>query len=266
MLTGEAMGYLLPIMIVVGLWWLSTVFLLYRTGMPRSSSFMTLSVAVVGSLLGIFFILLSRGDYSVMGAYVAFVSALAIWSVHETSYLLGYVTGPRALACPPDVSPWRRFWYGVAASLYHEIAVVLTAGLIALMTWDSPNRVALWTFTVLWLMRWSAKLNIFLGVRNLHSEYWPPDLQYLGSYARQKNMNILFPWSVLGAATGVVLMVLAAIESADDPTQRAAMMLVASILSLALLEHLFLMLRIPDETLWRLGARSRSPGDLQEQP
>jgi putative photosynthetic complex assembly protein 2 len=44
-----------------------------------------------------------------------------------------------------------------------------------------PNQVGTGTFAVLWVMRISAKLNLFLGVRNLSEELLPPHLAYLGA-------------------------------------------------------------------------------------
>ena len=35
------------------------------------------------------------------------------------------------------------------------------------LTWGGANQVGTWTFLVLWVMRLSAKLNVFLGVPNL---------------------------------------------------------------------------------------------------
>ena len=36
-----------------------------------------------------------------------------------------------------------------------------------------PNQVATWTFALLWVMRLSAKFNLFLGVRNRGEEFGP---------------------------------------------------------------------------------------------
>ena len=44
------------------------------------------------------------------------------------------------------------------------------------------NRYGLWTFLVLWIMRQSAKLNLFFGVPNLGEQYLPAHLQEALSY------------------------------------------------------------------------------------
>ena len=126
------------------------------------------------------------------------------------------VTGPRPRACPAGASGSERFVLGVKASLWHELAIVATAALLAWLTWGAANTTALITFVVLWLMRWSAKLNIFLGVRNLHQEFWPDHLSYLGSYVGRRAANALFPLSMLAVGWTTVVLVVA--EYSPDPT------------------------------------------------
>ena len=251
------MDFVLPILFVLALWWLSTVVLLYRAGMPRQTYAATLAGAAAFAAAGIVAVIVTRDDAGTGAAYVAFAAALAVWAFLETSYLLGFVTGPRPMACPAGASTRERFAYGIRACLYHELTILAAAALLAVLTWSAVNRVALWTFVIVWLMRWSTKLNIFLGVRNLRHEFWPAHLRYLQSYARERTMNPLFPWSMLVALTLIVALAAAAIGAAQAPAERAGAMLLAAILALAALEHLFLMLRLPDDVLWRLGTRAR---------
>jgi putative photosynthetic complex assembly protein 2 len=231
--------------------------MLYRTGLPRHTYKRTLFAMAAIAAIGVVLVITSREDATAAGAYLAFLGAIAIWGLIEVSYLLGIVTGPRPRACPAGVSAWARFSYGVKACLYHEMSILASAGLLAALTWQAPNQVAIGTFVVVWLMRWSTKLNIFLGVRNLHSEYWPGHLQYLQSYARVRPMNVLFPISIAIAMTIVVALAGFAIGAEQSPYMRTAAMLLVTILSLAMLEHVFLMLRLPDDALWRLGTRAR---------
>ena len=251
------MTYIAPIVFVVLLWWASTVVLLYRCGQPRNTFPGTLVGTALAALLGLYLIWLGRGELTVFSAYASFTGALLIWAFHETSYLLGVITGPRPRACPEGAGIRERFKYGVQASLYHELAIVLTAVLIAAICWRSANQTGLLTFAILWLMRWSVKLNIFLGVRNLHHEFWPSHLQYLQSYARTRAMNAWFPW-VLAAAMLVGYFLFAAATGVDaHAAERTSAMLLLTILSLATLEHVLLMLPVPDALLWRIGTRSR---------
>ena len=142
---------------------------------------------------------------------------------------------------------------GVKTSLWHELAIVVTAlGLIAL-TWGAPNPFGAWTFTVLWLMRWSSKLNIFFGVRNLHEEFWPDHLRYLGSYVHTAPMNGFFPLSMLAAGAVLAWMIGQAGAAGSLAVDRTGWVLVGTLLGLAMLEHLLMFLRVPDAVLWRLA-------------
>jgi putative photosynthetic complex assembly protein 2 len=250
------MSYLLPILFVALLWWASTVLLLHRTLLPSTTYLRTLAGTSVLAVAGFAAVILTRDTATPLAAGIAFSGALAVWALLEASYLLGFVTGPRAHACPPGVSGFERFGYGVRASLYHELSLVAAAALLGILVLGAANTVAFWAFVALWFMRWSTKLNIFLGVRNLHGEFWPSHLQYLKSYARERPMNSLFPWSLLLIIAACALCLVDAIAAGNGFT-RTSSVLLGSILLLGLAEHLFLMLRISDDLLWRPATRSR---------
>lgn len=251
------MDIALPVGVAVAAWWLSTVVLIYRAGLPPASYRATLAGATAVMLLGVWAVVASRDDPGRGGAYLAFLGALAIWGWHEVSYLFGFVSGPRPSPCPEGCRGWQRFVYGLKTCAYHELAIVATAALIAAITWQAPNRVALWTYVILWLMRWSAKLNIFFGVRNFHAEFWPEHLRYLESFVRERRMNALFPLSVALAALGLGLLGIAAFEAEAASARRTGALLLATLLALATLEHLLLVMRVPDQMLWSPGLRSR---------
>ncbi|MFK7885460.1 MAG: putative photosynthetic complex assembly protein PuhE [Gammaproteobacteria bacterium] len=250
------MSIVLPIIVAIALWWGFTVAMLYRTGLPEASFPRTLTIATVLAFAGLVVIARTAEMSTTLGAYAAFAGALLVWSWHEISYFLGFVTGPRPERCPDDCSTGRRFVLGVQASLYHELAIVATGALLCMLTLGSPNRVGLWTYGILWAMRWSAKLNIFLGVRNLHMDLLPTRLQYLSSFVARASMNPLFPLSMLGATIGVALWV-SKILDASSMFVVTSSVLCATLLSLAMLEHVFLMLNVPDRALWRLGVGQR---------
>lgn len=248
---------MLPICAAAILWWLSTIVALYRTGLPERTYGVTLWLASIAAMGGMVALVYSVGTATSVNAYVSFAAALAIWSWHEISYFLGYVSGPRPQPCPPGLSGWQRFVHGVRASLWHELAIVATAALIAWVSLGQPNQVGLETFCLLWLMRWSTKLNIFLGVRNVHVEYLPSRLSYLGSYMARRRMNPLFPLSI---AAGVLLIGYwgsrgLAADASNFATSSG--LLLATLAALAMLEHIFLMLEIPDGKLWQLARTSQ---------
>jgi putative photosynthetic complex assembly protein 2 len=249
--------YALPVAFAIVAWWTSTIVLIYRVRLPGRTYPVTMAFATLAALAGLYAIAVSRGDTSAFGPYVGFLGGLALWGWLETAYLLGFVSGSRPEACPADVRGWQRFVRGVKASIYHELAVVATAAVLAALTWNADNRIGLWTFVVLWVMRWSAKLNIFLGVRNLHTEFWPEHLEYLESFTRVRSMNSFFPWSVAAAVLALFGLGWAAATAGDDTLARGGAMLLATLMALAILEHCLLMLEVRDDLLWRPATRSR---------
>ena len=125
-----------------------------------------------------------------------------------------------------------------------------------MLTWNTVNQVALGTFTLLWVMRLSAKLNLFLGVRNLGEQFLPAHLTYLPSYFRRRAMNALLPVVFVAASAVAVAMVLEA--PLLQGGARAANLLLASMLVLALAEHLLMVLPWQGTALWRWAMRRQA--------
>ncbi len=251
------MDFALPVVVGIIAWWASTVVVMYRAGLPERSYLNTLAGATAALAAGLIALFWSLYIGGAAGAYLGFVAGLLVWVWHEVSYLFGFVTGPNPVACPPGVRGWKRFVRGVATCMYHELAIVGTAMVLAIVSWGAANKMALWTFCVLWFMRWSVKLNIFLGVRNLHFEYLPPHLGYLETFVRRRNMNELFPLSILVSTSVLVAIVVAAFTAPDGSAAAVGAALLATLLGLAILEHTLLIVNIDDSFLWRLGTKSR---------
>ncbi len=241
---------------VVAVWWASTGLILWVGGLPKSTIWMSIGTATALAIAGLVGLWWSSRQQSNSAAYLAFGCAVAVWAWHELMFLLGIVTGPRKLPCPPDARGWRRFRYATAAVLYHEVALALTLLAVAALTWGAPNQAGAWTFLVLWVMRLSAKLNVFLGVRNLTESFIPQNLRYMLSYFRKARMNPFMPVSLLVA--GAVFVHLVAQSTSGDAADFVLVgrTLVATILGLAVLEHLFLALPVPDALLWRWATRT----------
>lgn len=241
-------------MLALGLWWLTTLLLLWRLRLsPTTFKFTFLTVTAICGLavLGFFY---SLERESVIAAFIAFASALGFWAWHEAVYFLGYLSGPRPKACPPDTNVGMRFVFGVGASLYHELAVIVTGLLMLLVSIDAANPLAVQTFVVLWVMRWSSKMNIFFGVNNLHQEFWPEHLRYLSSYVAHGRRNFFFPVSIV-TAIALAYWVFQGYGPATDPLfELTAVTLAMTLLVLACLEHVFLLVKVPDHLLWQLGA------------
>ena len=247
-----------PMLYTVLLWWFSTGVILYLNGLPRATHKWTMAGATVLLGLALCGVAVTASDTRVSGAYLAFTSSLMVWAWQEVGFLLGYVTGPRRSACPPGAQGWQRLRSALMAILYHELALVMLAAAIVALTWQQPNQVALWTFAALWLMRLSAKLNVYLGVRNLNAQFLPEHLRYMHSYFRQRRSNALFASSVIFATLTAAAVWHHAGAVAATPFAAAAASFVAMLLSLAVLEHWFMVLPLPSERLWAWGMRSRA--------
>ncbi len=253
--------YGLPALFCLFAWWFSTGLILYLVGLP----WRTFRWTVLGAtfLLGVGFAALvwSRAETGPLAAYVAFLGALLVWGWNETVFLMGWVTGPRRTACPPGCRGWRHFLHGVEAILYHELALLASLGLVVACTWDSVNQFGTWTFAILWFMRLSAKLNVFLGVPNLSEDFLAPHLDYLKSFFRRRSMNALFPFSVLISTLAAVLLVQEAIAAPAGSMAVIGFTLLATLMILAVAEHWFLVLPLPIAAVWSWGFRSRSLSD-----
>jgi len=247
----------LPILYTLFVWWFSTGVILYLDGLPRWTFKWTMLWSTV--LLAIAFVGLvtSADDTRGTGAYIAFTCAVVIWGWKELAFLLGIITGPRRVPCPPGARGWRRAGHALMAILYHEAALIVLGVAVVTLTWGKPNPVAACTFATLWVMRLSAKLNVFLGVRNLNEEFLPEHIRYLGSYFRTRPMNRLFPWSMLGSGALALAVWEHALADGTHAFGATAATFVAALITLAVLEHALMMLPLPSQRLWRWGLKSR---------
>ena len=236
------------------LWWFSTGVILMvvkradRMGVAalRRATMLAVPVLLAG-LIG-FFVSLDRVDPA--GIYTAFLSTLAIWGWIEMAFLAGVITGPVTQNCPAHIPEWERFIRAWGTIAYHEMllaGVFLAMGALAL---EAANPFGFYTFAVLFLARISAKLNLYLGVPRINTEFLPETLVHLPSHFRRARMNVMFPLSVtaLTFATGCWLERLA---MAPTSAQVVGYALLTALTALALLEHWFMVIPLPDAKLWR---------------
>jgi putative photosynthetic complex assembly protein 2 len=227
-------------------WWFSTGVVLYLVGRP--------SLPPRRSLVGLAF---SSDNTRVIGAYTAFACALLVWGTLEFAFLTGAITGPTNKACPEGCSGWHKVALAVRSILYHEIALVLSGIAVVGATWNSDNSFGTWTFLILWVMRLSAKINLFLGVPVLNQEFLPDRLHYLGSFFAKRPVSAFFPLSVTAATAVTTILVARALSGDPTAFARTGYMLLASLLALGVLEHWFMVLPLPISALWGWGMRSR---------
>lgn len=255
----------LPVLFAVFVWWFSTGIVLLLDGLPRTTfrwSHLLSTLLGLGAFVGLAH---TAPQTTPAGAFCAFTCALLLWGWHELSFLTGWVTGPRQQAADPGVHGWPRFVQAVQAILWHELAILASGLLVVAITWGAANQVGTQTFAVLWVMRISAKLNVFLGVRNLSIELLPPHLAYLASFFRKRAMNLLFPVSVSASTVVAVWMVSEALDSTSGSARAIGLLLVATLLWLAILEHWLLVLPLQATALWQWAMRNRD-GAAAAQP
>ncbi len=243
-------------------WWFSTGAILLavqradRIGRDAFANVVVLALPLLA--LGCFGIKVSLDDTSLRGAYIAFLSALAIWGWIELAFLAGVITGPYATPCPPGVSGVERFLRAWGTIAYSEMILIASVMLLLLVSQDAANAFGLWTFLVLFLARITAKLNVFLGVPNINDHFLPSPLRHLSSHFRKAPMNAFFPWSVtlLTFATGCFIE--RTISAPAGSGAEIGFALLATLTALALFEHWMMVLPIPDAALWSWALPDRN--------
>ncbi len=251
----------LPIAYALLFWWFSTGALLYLDGLPRRSHRWSLLGAGLLALPAVYGLHVASAATGVANAYLAFTCALLVWAWVEMSFLMGFITGPRRTPCPSEARGWQRFSLAVGVIWHHELLLIACLGLIVAVSWGGENQLGAWTFLGLWLMRLSTKLNVFLGARNLNESWLPEHLAYLESYFTRRRMNALFPVS-LALSLGITWLVFRAAFAADaTAAESTGLLLLGSLLALGVVEHLFLMLPVSLDAIFRWGFRSRAAAD-----
>ena len=252
-------AFLLPLGAVIAAWWIGTAAIMRLDRLPRRSLPLSLAVAGVLALAGVVLVAFSSDMVTEQGAYAGFAGTLLIWAWVETAFLTGAVVGPRRLPCPPARGV-ARFSFALQAILYHEIALLAAGALVAAASWGGTNLTALWCFAVLWTMRASAKLNLHFGVPNLGDELLPDHLRYLGSYFSRGPVSPLFPATVGFAVLVAMPLWMSAYAHGASGFAGTQAAILATLLTLAIAEHLFMVLPIPQSLLWGSGGAMRTRG------
>ena len=101
---------------------------------------------------------------------------------------MGFVTGPAQAALRGGLlglAAFRPCDRGQPLARARDPA--LRRRVVVAVTWGGANQVGTWTFLLLWWMHQSARLNVFLGVRNLNEEFLPDHLSFLRSFLNQRS-------------------------------------------------------------------------------
>ena len=235
-------------------WWFSTGAILWRVARADRAGGRAHLNSTLYSLpllaLGLAGLVLTRDQTTVASAYLAFLSALALWGWIEIAFLSGIVTGPNRRPLPPGSDGFDRFWRATLTVLWHELTLIGALGLLVLVAGSQANPFGLWSFVILFFARASAKLNLFFGVPRIHTEFLPQPLAHLASHFRRAGMNGFFPVSITALSFASACF-LERLWNARTEGHVIGFTLLSALTLLALLEHWFMVIPLPDQKLWR---------------
>ena len=250
------MEYALPIAYALVLWWFATGLIFYLDQLPVSTFRWTMLGGTMVLAAALWTVWAVADDGSLTAVYASFTAGVLAWGWQELSLYTGYVTGPRKQSCPAGCSGWRHFGHALGVNLWHEIAIVAVAVALYALCGQAVNNWGFCAYLLLWAMHLSARLNVFLGVRNVSEEFVPAHMAVLKSFLTRKPMNLLFPFSITAATIGAVLLFQEAF-AAELAEERAGWSLLAALAALAVFEHWMLMLPLPVEKLWKWSLPQR---------
>lgn len=238
---------------VLFVWWFSTGAVLHVSRVVRKPdrgwSLAVSGIILVGSWAGL---ALTSSVLSIPSVVGSFCCVIGVWAWHEYMFLTGVITGNRRETCPEDAEGLQRFRYAFAVLRHHEIALLVSLIVVTLLTWGGDNPYGLVAFLILWVMRLSAKFNLFFGVPHFGHEMLPDKLAYLCSYFRKRRVTAFYWLSLLLSSVAVAGCV-AMLVLTDGLTRPdvVGLVIVTSLLMLAIIEHAFMALPFKDTQLWR---------------
>lgn len=251
---------LMPIAVVVLLWWVSTGAVLWLARGMDSQMYPRLILATILCALGFAGVVIASAHSEVWSVYLAFVSTLAIWGWIEFTFLAGLITGSDSTPCPPNISEGRRFAMAFKIICHHEYTLAAVLVIMAILDSNTGSGMAFKTFALLWIMRLGTKISIFSGVPGISVEMIPDRLSYMKSYFRLDRVSSAF-WV---SAAGCTLFFLAGLYALSDvnynDVTRTEVIILTTLVGLALLEHAFMVLPIQDSKLWHwaMGGKQAS--------
>ena len=244
----------LAVIFAMFVWWFATgAILLVVRHADRQGGRAHMMAVLLGLpflVAGIAAVVASLDQTGVMGVYLGFLGALAIWGWIELAFLTGVITGPMRDPAEPNASRIARFSRAFQTLAYHELLLVLALFGLVLAAEGAVNRVALATYLVLFLARISAKLNLFFGVPRINTEFVPARLQYLKSYFRKGPVTAAFPIAVT-VLTALLAVCAERLWTAQSDAVHVGFALLTALSALALLEHWLMVVPLPDAKLWR---------------
>lgn len=241
---------MLPLLFALMMWFVGTAGIVWLVSRPGSTYAASLALLGVAAIAATFLAWALADDNNASAAYLGFAAAIVIWGWHEMSFLTGIVSGPSKEPCPAGAIGWARFKAAAATVMHHELALAATTTALFAISWGQPNQAAPLTFALLFVLRLSAKFNLYFGVPNLSDEVFPAHLAHLKTYFAKARLNPLFPFSI---ALGAGIVWTAWNASAAAPAGSGAAityMLIAGLAVLGTVEHLLLIVPLRDAKMW----------------
>lgn len=211
-------------------------------------------MAILGGLpllaLGVASIAASLQNLNQFSVYLGFLGALAVWGWGELAFLTGVISGPMKEDCPNGPSEQSQFGRAFATVAHHEILLLM--GLLGLVVTSAgaDNRMALATYSILFLARISAKLNLYFGVPRINTEFVPGRLAHLKTYFRKSPATLAFPIAIT-VLTALLAVCIERLITAEAIVTQTGFALLTALAALALLEHWLMVIPLPDAKLWR---------------
>lgn len=247
-------------------WWFSTGAILWLATRPgRWPAIATLLTAPIAAAAAVG-LWRAAGDPTAWGAFEGFSCAILIWGWFELAFLSGMVLGPSKAPCPPELTGWARFRAAWRALAHHELGLVAALVLLAAISWEQHNQVGFYTFTVLFLARISAKLNVFLGVPNLTEEFLPPAVSHLKTFFSRGPASPIHPVTVMALGFATMFLAQRAFVAPAGSGAEAGFVLISTLAALALVEHLIMVLPVRDAALWRWALPEEKRAALDRRP
>ena len=243
-------GHIVPFIVTVAIWFIATGLIAWADNRGRATFRRSVALGGAAGIAGLIAILLSSQSVSVAAVYVSFVGALLVWAWHEIGFLTGAAAGPRRERANPEARGLDRFTQASATVMHHEVALALTALMLISLSWNAPNQIGATVFVLMFGLRLSSKINLFVGVPNSTTEMLPPHLDYLKSYFGRNRMTVLLVATIaaiLALAGWFASLAMAAPLGSAEMTGAS---LLTALCVLGALEHLFLALPFRDGMLW----------------
>ena len=237
------------------MWWFLTGLILFIVKKvddtsDKAHTFVTLIFTPV-IFIGIYLYFNSLSSLHLSSIYSAFFGSLLIWAWFELAFLSGFIAGPSKYVCPKGINQMKRFSYALSNIAYSEAILLFSMLIMVYFSFGAENLLGLWTFGILFFARICAKLNLFLGVPSINTEFLPSPVTHLASYFRVGSTSWFFPVSISLISFTLFFLVDKIFDANNQVPTTVGYTLLASLTTLALIEHWFMVVPLRDAELWK---------------